>query len=567
MNSLRLYLSTLSHLKPRQFYHLAKQRLLPGTPVRLANAGDFRLRAGTALGVTLAPVHRDDGDDEFSFLNVSRSFSDGPIDWVCADMPKLWRYNLHYFDYLHDTGRPKEVLAEIVSDWIDRNPIGAEDAWEPYTISLRIVNWIKWFLREHVNPIPPREWVESLYLQAVWLEKNIEYHLLANHYLKNAKALFFAGAYFSGADAERWLRKGLEILREEASEQVLPDGGHFERSPMYHCLVLEDYLDVLNLALTTPGLVDTDSIEILNRRTALALDFLNDIVSPSGQIPLFNDSAFGIAPAPKDLFKYAHNVIGYERADPGTDLKAITRPDTGLYVIRDNNNMLIIDCGQIGPDYQPGHAHCDTLSYELYLDGRPVVVDAGVYDYENSEERKYSRSTRAHNTIAVDGQEQSEIWGVFRVAGRARPTKAVLEQLDGNRAVFKGAHDGYKRLKQPVTHQRTVTYERATGWSIADELIGEGVHKIESFIHFSPDLKLGGISEGRLSVVDGSTGQGVAEVLLSQELGIEVIQGKHFPEFGICEVNQVVRLYGEVVLPFHTEYRIRAVGSDARLSA
>jgi len=331
--------------------------------------------------------------------------------------------------------------------------------------------------------------------------------------------------------------------------------------------VLEDYLDVLNLALMTPGLVDADSIEILNRRTALALDFLNDIVSPCDRIPLFNDSAFGIAPSPENLFKYAHDVIGYERADPVTDLNAITRSDTGLYVIRDNNNMLIIDCGQIGPDYQPGHAHCDTLSYELYLDGRPVVVDAGVYDYENSEERKYSRSTRSHNTIVVDGQEQSEIWGVFRVAGRARPTKAVLEQSDGNRAVFKGAHDGYKRLKQPVTHQRTVTYERATGWSIADELIGEGVHKIESFIHFSPDLKLGGISEGRLSVVDGSTGQGVAEVLLSHELDIEVIQGRHFPEFGICEVNQVVRLYGEVVLPFHTEYRIRAVGSDARLSA
>ena len=128
MNSLRLYLSTLSHLKPRQFFHLAKQRLLPGTPVRLANSGDLRLRAGTALGVTLAPVHRDDGDYEFSFLNVSRSFSGGPIDWVCADMPKLWRYNLHYFDYLHDTGRPKEMLAEIVSDWIERNSISTKNA-------------------------------------------------------------------------------------------------------------------------------------------------------------------------------------------------------------------------------------------------------------------------------------------------------------------------------------------------------------------------------------------------------------------------------------------------------
>lgn len=562
MNSLRLYLSTLSHLKPRQFYYLAKQRLLPGAPVPRVNSEDIRLRAGTALGVSLAPVQQDGGDYDFSFLNVSRSFSDGPVDWVCADMPKLWRYNLHYFDYLHDAGRSRGALTEIVSDWIKRSRVGSEDAWEPYTTSLRIVNWIKWLINDSAGSRPPQEWLESLHFQAAWLEKNIEYHLLANHYLKNAKALFFAGAYFAGVNADRWLRKGLRILCEESSEQILSDGGHFERSPMYHCLVLEDYLDVLNLALTTPGLVDADSIEVLNRRTVLALDFLNDIVSPCDQIPLFNDSAFGIAPSPEKLFTYAHDVIGYERADPGVDLKAVAKPDTGLYVIRDNNDMLIIDCGQVGPNYQPGHAHCDALSYELYLDGRRVVVDAGVYDYEDSKEREYARSTRAHNTVAIDHQEQSEIWGVFRVARRARPIGAVLEQSDDNRAEFKGAHDGYRRLRQPVIHQRTITYERATGWSIMDELTGQGTHEIESFIHFAPDLKIGNISEGRLSVVDSSSGQGIAEVLLPGELEIEVIQGKHFPEFGVCEVNQVARLYGEVVLPFHTGYQIKAARSD-----
>ena len=143
--------------------------------------------------------------------------------------------------------RPLAEKSALIDDWIENNPLGASDAWEPYTVSLRIVNWIKWFLTENAQREPRQEWLESLYLQAAWLEKNIEYHLLANHYLKNGKALLFAGAYFSGQQATRWLEKGLAILRDEASEQILADGGHYERSPMYHSIVVEDYLDVLNI--------------------------------------------------------------------------------------------------------------------------------------------------------------------------------------------------------------------------------------------------------------------------------------------------------------------------------
>ena len=288
--------------------------------------------------------------------------------------------------------------------------------------------------------------MRSLYLQAAWLERNIEHHLLANHYLKNAKALFFAGAYFAGVDADRWLKKGLKILGEESREQILPDGGHHERSPMYHCIVVEDYLDVLNLACSNRNLVDPDCIDMLQQRTTAALDFLHDILAPDGQIPLFNDSAFGIAKTPAQLFNYASRVMQYSPPEYPDGLSICAKPDSGYYVIRDRNDMCIIDCGLIGPDYQPGHAHCDTLSYELSLNGRRIVVDAGVYDYESGEDRVYARSTHAHNTVAVDMQEQSEIWGVFRVARRARPMQSRLEQLDDGRVRFEGAHDGYHRL-------------------------------------------------------------------------------------------------------------------------
>ncbi|NJL17915.1 MAG: hypothetical protein HC938_12695 [Nitrospira sp.] len=175
-------------------------------------------------------------------------------------MPKLWRYNLHYFDYLHDPARSPENKGLLITDWIQHNPPDTEDAWEPYTVSLRIVNWIKFFLLQSAaNPeegnksFPRQQWVENLYLQAVWLEQNIEYHILANHYLKNGIALFFAGAYFQGMDADRWLKKGVQILRKELDEQFLDDGGHYERSPMYHSICVTDYLDVLNLARHSQG--------------------------------------------------------------------------------------------------------------------------------------------------------------------------------------------------------------------------------------------------------------------------------------------------------------------------
>ena len=140
-------------------------------------------------------------------------------------MPKLWRYNLHYFDYLFHTGRSDEAKMYLISDWITKNHPGVGEGWEPYTLSLRIVNWIKFFA---LNEAAIRtEWLPSLYTQALWLEKNVESHILANHYLKNGVALFFAGMYFNGTDADRWIRKGRRILRSELEEQFRMAGGDF----------------------------------------------------------------------------------------------------------------------------------------------------------------------------------------------------------------------------------------------------------------------------------------------------------------------------------------------------
>jgi uncharacterized heparinase superfamily protein len=516
------------------------------------------------------------GDFQFIFLRELKEFLNGRIDWVCKGMPKLWRYNLHYFDYLQDTHRSTENKCYLISDWIEHNPPGAENAWEPYTASLRIVNWVKFFLsltpasvdkgaggernsQELKCGMPKSEWLESLYHQALWLERNIEYHILANHYLKNGVALFFAGMYFDGVDADRWIKKGLKILREELEEQFLADGGHYERSPMYHSICVTDYLDVLNLAQNSQTAINLDGTVQFRQRVTASLNFLSDICLPDSAIPLFNDSAFGIAPTPSQVFDYAKRVIGYEPPSKLTGLAIHENPQSGYYVCRDGGDMIIIDCGSIGPDYQPGHAHCDTLSYELAINGRRVIVDSGVFDYEASPERAYARSTRAHNTVVVDGEEQSEIWGVFRVARRAKPIRAFFKkQVDGS-VMFEGAHDGYARLAGKPIHKRHMSYDGQGSWVIKDMLEGRGTHRMDSYIHIHPDFRVVQ-SEAGIGVIEPN-GSTIAIIEALEPSHMRVEQGWYFPEFGLKHENHVIVFSCSGEIPIGLSYRIQKVSS------
>ena len=430
MKRLLLYARTLVHLRPTQILAQILKRVLP-FPTQVRQIHGLRLRPGIGLNPCLPHSCLPGRDHAFYFLNQEKTFPDGSLDWASKGMSKLWRYNLHYFDYLFDAGRSHDAKVHLISDWIAKNLPGTSDGWEPYTLSLRIVNWIKFFLQN--DAAIQKESLQSLYKQALWLEKNVEYHILANHYLKNGVALFFAGMYFDGVDADRWIKKGLKMLREELEEQFLADGGHYERSPMYHSICVVDYLDVMNLAKNSETGISSEDIAQCRQRITASLNFLHDICLPDSEIPLFNDSAFGIAPTPSQIFDYARRVIGYEPPARPPGLAIYEQSASGYYACRNGEDAIIIDCGHIGPDYQPGHAHCDTLSYELAINGRRVIVDSGVFDYEPSSERAYARSTKAHNTVVVDGEEQSEIWGVFRVARRAKPLRAFFEkQVDGS---------------------------------------------------------------------------------------------------------------------------------------
>jgi uncharacterized heparinase superfamily protein len=498
------------------------------------------------------------GDDpgSFRFLNVARSFPGGSVDWTCADMPKLWRYNLHYFDYLHEPGRSFQQKAQLIDDWIRHNPPGTADAWEPYTASLRIANWAKYFMSLPARAAPSSGWLASLWSQCAWLRQNIEYHLLANHLFKNAKALLFAGVFFDDPAASEWLDKGEQILIEQLEEQFLADGGHFERSPMYHAITVEDLLDLIALDQAFPNVMPAALVAALTGTAHRALDFLRDLTLADGEIALFNDAAHGIAAPTWELLVYAARLPQIHAIRPRTQGALVERAASGYYGWSGLRDGWLLDCGPVGPDYQPGHAHCDTLSYELVLDGRRIVVDTGVHDYEPGDRRYRSRSTASHNTVMVDGAEQSEIWGVFRVGRRARAIEAELTNRAGV-VSFVGAHDGYCGHPGGVIHRRKAEYRPDHSLEVADELTGNGRHGMDNRIHFAPALRICG--HGRsLEIHDGSNVP-VARLDIAAGPDIHVEAAEQYPEFGRTERTAVVRLHSAGALPLRQHYIITRI--------
>lgn len=370
---------------------------------------------------------------------------------------RLREYSLHYHHI---------PSSEIIERWIQENRPGRGPGWEPHPLSLRVVNWIKYVLN---GGAPGDRMAGSLASQAEWLSRRLEFHLLANHLFANAKALVFAGCFFH---AGQWLRKGLTLLEREIPEQILRDGAHFERSPMYHSLILEDLLDLINLGRAYPGLLPDWS-----PLAAGMLGWLRQMLHQDGRISFFNDATFGLAPEPEELFGYGERL--------GVAEKAVPLSDSGYIRLETDTTAVLFDAAPIGPDYQPGHAHADTLSFELSHRGRRLLVNSGISTYQNGPERQWQRGTAAHNTLRVDALDQSEVWHAFRVARRARPFDVSTD----HRTWAEAAHDGYRRLAHPLTHTRRI--ELADGClTLTDHLEGQGIHDIEVFFHLYPGVSI-----------------------------------------------------------------------------
>lgn len=313
------------------------------------------------------------------------------------------------------------------------------------------------------------------------------------------------------------------------------------------------------------------------------LDFLQSILPSDHQLPLLKDTVRGEGRPPDALFSagglyldrpalritdhfalYPWLLFGkrgreqfsqYGLTEGFSGSKPLS--ESGFFVLRDDEkrDYLVFDAGKPCPDYLPAHAHADLFSYELMVDGQRVVVDSGVYEYAAGKWRDYFRSTRAHNTVEIAGKNQSEVWGSFRVARRARP--GLDNYTDSKeRTVIDVRHDGYQRLGISVMHRRILWWEKGLFWFVLDEIFGKGRVGAKSFVHIHPSLGGNPTEHGGFQIrkqlrnVLGiqSFGNDAQKIITGREDGD--IQGWYSEEFGKKTPNAVLCFEKEAETPF-----------------
>lgn len=441
---LGLYASTIKSLKASQVYYRIRKMLKLDCSIGCTVANDL----GKAEPIVTVPeldydpvfLERFSADeilgDKVTFLHSSKAFHWNQ-KWHFDDKTALWNFNLHYFELLfslieaYQRTQDKKYLnksVEIISCWIDQNPQkDGGDGWSPYTIDLRLTNWLSYYsaVNSELDTAFREKLLMSIHEQYAFLSRHLEKDILGNHYFEDLITLVLCALFFNDTPI---LEAALKAFRRECREQILPDGMHFELSPMYHKLILEGVIRVA-VALKAKGCVDPEIEQYLQPM----LDAAWSLEEGLERVPLFNDSGNNVSKSLQALVLACKQHFGIY---PVYKSKLEV---SGYYIFKHGEWKLIVDAGQPGPKYIPGHAHCDAMSFELFCDGKPVVVNCGTYAYQ-CKERGFFRSTAAHNTVMVDGTEQSQCWGAFRLAKRSsiRAVDALNDKISMELQDYKG---------------------------------------------------------------------------------------------------------------------------------
>ncbi len=468
--------------------------------------------------------------NEFTFLSERHLLSES--GWDNSSISKLWRYNLHYFEYLLQPTTSSETLIQqihIINKWITFNPFGRGTAWEPYPTSLRIINWIKW--HSMTNQLPEAA-KANLWNQLIWLSARPEYHLLGNHLFINAKAMLFASAFFQLGEESKIYRKAISILEKELVEQFLDDGAHFELSPMYHSLAMEDLLDLISISSLLPASFPQS---ILKSKFIKGMNWLSAMSYENEELSHFNDSANKIAPKFSELKNFASR-LGISLTD-SLEEEITYYKNSGFIVYKDLKSHLIADIGNIGPDYLPGHAHADSLSFELSLRGARMIVNSGTSIYGNSSERLRQRGTSAHSTVEIDNENSSEIWSGFRVARRAKTFNIRFSKTDSSNEefCFGASHNGYERLNMAPIHHRNWALI-GNKWIISDTISGKN-NLITSRYYIHPDIQIEKFEEGYTLSKNEIK---LANVSVYNDQNAQIINTTYHDEFGISKSNKCI---------------------------
>ena len=447
----------------------------------------------------------------YSSIKIFNQKYDVQTKWK-AEKP-LISYHLNYFDFIHyfqrDTG-----LA-LINRWINENKAFNNISWDPYPSSLRIVNWIKFLNKNNIENI---EIYNSLYKQAFILFKRREFHLLTNHLFKNIVGLLFAGVLFN---ENKWKKWALKELKKQLREQLTCDNYHFELSPTYHAIFTKDLLDIYNLLIN-------NEIDENNKITVELKQIIPDALywcryfNENEKFININDANYEGCPTLHKLLKYAELL--------GLSISEKQKQNYHYPIIENNNVKLMMYCAEHQPSYNPAHSHDDLTSILLWYNNKPILVDSGNFCYDETAERDYSRSTKAHNCFTIDSENQSEMWKAFRIGRRS---KIVYKKISAN--MFICSHNGYKKFG--VSYNRTIK-KMGSGFEIIDSFDSKKNQSYQIFFHFHPKTNLSR-KEDRLIINE-------TLILKIQSYKWKIIETEYYPEMFQKTKKKTVVISGKI---------------------
>lgn len=552
--------NTIRPLKPSQIYWRGRYMLarrLPARPTSKPKAVDYALSPAmerhSAFGELplfhfvkrpAATVVNEMSQGVFYHLNQRQDVGHAQPDWKlgpCSEH-RLWVITLHYHIWCYEladifTNDPTQaqqaesLLVHYLSNWLTNCSLNAPGsralAWNSFACSTRISWWIRTyqsldtaFWKRH--PELEKQFLTSLWQQADHVSHHLEWDLRGNHLMRNAVGLAWASRFFTGPDAKRWSQVAHQIANSQLEEQILTDGGHFERSPMYHIHIMED---VMSLALL---LEDEATKEKARNVWQQMANYLHTMRHPDGEIPLFNDAALNAVTPAAEMLSYGTILNCATTTDIPTGGRYLK--ETGIAAWHGDPWTLFVDVGEVGPDCQPGHSHADTLSLECSYNNTRLIVDPGTFSYDRDDIRAHDRSTAAHNTVCIDGTNSSDVWDIFRLGTRAKPDDITVTFND-NQMSLVASHDGYNNLTGQPKHTRIVETINQSHLQITDTIENQqSEHDIAGGYLIAPSWNVTPTETGWH--ISNNADQLIVSIQSNQKIELKTAQQPYHPEYG-----------------------------------
>lgn len=520
--------------------------------------------------------------DDASDAKVPWELSRGHHLLTLARAARIWR----------DEACADELERQLRA-WLDANPTGTGINWtNPMEVAIRAVNWV-WAIatveeRRPLDPALRADVTRSLQAHARHVAENLEGSpwLRSNHYVADVVGLAVLGCCLEGdAAARRWRETARTALEREITTQVYPEGLAFEASLPYHGLVLELFLVARHVFRWAGAPLSA----AYDERLRAMLDATRAVRHPDGRLPQIGDADSGrILPAGTARPATADHLLWLGAAELGTAAPldgpaheevawtfglarweavgaesraaAPTRtsfPRAGIFVLANDRLHAVVRCGDVGQNGNGGHAHNDTLSFELSLDGRPLLLDSGTYVYTSDpRERNAFRGTAAHSTVVVAGEEINPIDPTRLFELEQASTPKVTHVGDGR---LVAEHDGYRRLATPTVHRRSFALDAAR-LIVEDELLGTGRQVADAYVHLAPGAVVAAEGDGRYAIAEGGRRAAVLSIRGADSVAVE--SGWVSSSFGSREPAPVLRARLEGDLPLRLTCEIETVEGE-----